>query len=202
VRPSESKTSQILTLIREKGVLRPRDLAPLGLHPSNLAVLFNQGVLARSGRGLYTLAEGDWTEHHSLVETSRRVPGATIGLLSALRFHGLTNEMPHQIWIFVSRKARKPRVDYPSLRIFRCEPEHLLEDTIQPCIEGTDVHITNVPRTIADCFLHRRAVGIEVAILALRQALQQRLCSPAELSRAARKRRAWNTMRPYLEALL
>lgn len=200
--PPQDKTSRILALVREKGVLRPRDLPALGIHPSNLAVLHKRGILSRSGRGLYTLPDGDWTEHHSLVETSRRVPGAVIGLSSALRFHGLTNEMPHRIWIFVSRKARKPKVDYPPLLVFRCEPDHLLEDILRPCLEGTEVCITNVPRTIADCFLHRRAVGLEVAIQALREAVQQRLCSPTDLAQVARKRRAWNTMRPYLEALL
>lgn len=197
-----SKTAQIMALVKRVGVLRPRDLAPLGLHPSNLALLAHQGLLMRTGRGLYTLPDGEWTENHSLVEASRRVPGAVIGLASALRFHGLTNEMPHEIWLFISRKGRKPRVDYPSLRIFRCEPERLQEATIRPTIEGVEVCITNVPRTLADCFLHRRAVGLDVAIQALREALQRRLCNPAELAKVARERRAWNTLRPYLEALL
>ena len=199
---SESKTSQILALIREVGVLRPRDLSARGIHPSNLALLYRQGVITRTGRGLYTLADGGWTENHSLVEASRRVPGAVIGLASALRFHELTNEMPHQVWVFISRKARKPRVDYPSLNIFRCEPERLMEDTINPIVEGTRVCITSISRTVVDCFLHRRIVGLDVAIQALRETVQRRLCSPAELSQIARKRRAWNTMRPYLEALL
>ena len=154
------------------------------------------------GRGLYTLVDGDWTEHHSFAEAAKRVPGGVIGLASALRFHELTNEMPHQVWIFISRKAWKPKVDYPVLRIFRCEPDRLLDDTLQPRIEGMDVRITNVPRTITDCFRHRRAIGLEVAILALREALQRRLCTPAELALVAKKQRAWTIMRPYLEALL
>jgi predicted transcriptional regulator of viral defense system len=88
------------------------------------------------------------------------------------------------------------------LRIFRCESERLLDDTIQPIIEGAEVRITNVPRTITDCFRHRRAIGLDVAILALREAIQRRLCTPADLALVAKKHRAWNIMRPYLEALL
>ena len=197
-----SKTAQILALLKAKGVLRPRDLGDLGIHPRNLSILHQQGVLARMGRGLYTLVDGDWTEHHSFAEAAKRVPGGVIGLASALRFHELTNEMPHQVWIFISRKAWKPKVDYPVLRIFRCEPDRLLDDTLQPRIEGMDVRITNVPRTITDCFRRRRAIGLEVAILALREALQRRLCTPAELALVAKKQRAWTIMRPYLEALL
>jgi predicted transcriptional regulator of viral defense system len=152
--------------------------------------------------GLYTLVAGDWTENHSLAETAKRVPGCVIGLASALRYHGLTNEMPHQVWVFISRKAWKPKVDYPALQIFRCEPERLRDDTTQACIEGTEVWITNVPRTITDCFRHRRAIGLDVAIRALREAIQHRLCTPADLVLVAKKHRAWNLMRPYLEAIL
>ena len=191
-----------MALLKARGVLRPRDLVDLGLHPRNLSNLWQQGVLERTGRGLYTMIEGDWTEHHSFVEATKRVPGCVIGLASALRFHGLTNEMPHQVWIFISRKAWKPKVDYPALQIFRCEPECLRDDTIQPCLEGTEVRITNVPRTITDCFRHRRSIGLDVAILALREAIARRLCTPADLALVAKKHRAWNFMRPYLEALL
>ena len=196
------KTSQIMALLKAKGVLRPRDLVELGIHPRNLSNLHQQGVLARSGRGLYTLVDGDWTEHHSLAEAATRVPGCVIGLASALRFHGLANEMPHQVWVFISRKAWKPKVDYPALQIFRCEPEQLRDETILPCIEGKEVRITNVPRTITDCFRHRRAMGLDVAITALREAIRRHLCTPAELALVARKHRAWNLMRPYLEAIL
>jgi len=202
VSPSPSKTAQIMALLEAKGVLRPRDLEGMGIHPRNLSNLYRQGRLARTGRGLYMLVDGTWTEHHSFAEAAKRVPGCVIGLASALRFHELTDEMPHQVWVFISRKAWKPKVDYPVLQIFRCEPDRLLDDTIQPLIEGLEVRITNVPRTVTDCFRHRRAIGLEVAILALREAIQRRLCTPAELALIAKKHRAWNLMRPYLEALL
>lgn len=196
------KVAQIMALFKDKGVLRPRDLVEMGIHPRNLSNLHQQGILERTGRGLYTLVDGDWTEHHSLAEAAKRVPGCVIGLASALRFHGLANEMPHQVWVFISRKAWKPKVDYPALQIFRCEAERLWDDTIVPGIEGTEVRITNVPRTITDCFRHRRAIGLDVAIAALRDAVQRRLCTPAELALVAKQHRAWNLMRPYLESIL
>jgi len=84
----------------------------------------------------------------------------------------------------------------------RQEPMRLLDDTIRPIVEGTELCITDVPRTITDCFRHRRAIGLDVAIRALREAIQRRLCTPAELALIARKHRAWNIIRPYLEAIL
>lgn len=197
-----SKASAVLALARERGVLRPVDLAQEGMHPRNLSVLYERGLLIRTGWGLYALPDGEWTEHHTLVEAARRVPGCVIGLASALRYHDLTTEMPHQVWIFISRRARKPRVDYPPVQVFRCEPERLQSGTIRPVIEGIEVTITNVPRTLVDAFRHRRALGMDVAISALRQAIQKRSCTPAEIASMAREHRAWNIMRPYLEALL
>ncbi|WP_005032549.1 type IV toxin-antitoxin system AbiEi family antitoxin domain-containing protein [Holophaga foetida] len=194
--------TQVIALMRERGVLRPMDLDQFGLPPGCLAQMYRRGLLERSGRGLYTLADGEWTEHHTLLEASRRVPNGIIGLLSALRFHELTLEMPHEVWMLVSRKARHPGVDYPVLRVFRCEPERLATGVIHPVIEGTPVPVTDVPRTVADCFKHRRQVGLDVAVQALKEALQRRLSTPADLAEAARQGRVWNLMRPYMEAIL
>jgi hypothetical protein len=32
-------------------------------------------------------------------------------------FHGLTTQMPHETWLAVDRKARKPKVTYPPIRV-------------------------------------------------------------------------------------
>jgi predicted transcriptional regulator of viral defense system len=102
----------------------------------------------------------------------------------------------------MDRKARRPRVDYPPVRVYRCDAGRLHEDVIRIRIEGVEVVLTNIPRTVADCFKHRRVAGFDVAIEALRDVVGRRLCTPSELVEAARRARVWNLMRPYLEALL
>lgn len=195
-----TKASQIVALAKTQGVLRPRDLVPYQIHPRNLSMLCERGTMLRTGRGLYTLTEGEQTEHHTLVEVARRVPRGVIGLTSALSYYELTDEMPHKVWIFIGRKARKPIMDYPPLEVFRCDADQLLDDAVSVVIEGTDVRITSIARTVVDCFKHRRVVGIEVAIQALREVLEKRLCTLAEVSRLAEKRHVRNVMRPYLQA--
>lgn len=61
--------------------------------------------------------------------------------------------------------------------------------------------IFDIPKTVADCFKHRRRVGLDVAIEALRDAIRQRKATPAALMRTAATDRVANVMRPYLEAL-
>jgi hypothetical protein len=72
----------------------------------------HQAACAKTGR-----SKSQATEHHSLAEASKPVPNGIICLISALRFHDLTTQVPHEVWMAISEKARHPRVDYPPLRI-------------------------------------------------------------------------------------
>lgn len=81
---------QVLSLVEQKGMLRPRDLKPYNIPRIYLARLLEEGALQKIGRGLYTLPDRDVTEHHSLAEICKRIPSGVVCLLSALRFHELT----------------------------------------------------------------------------------------------------------------
>lgn len=203
MRAPQTRTERTLHLARTKGLLRPRDLAQQGIPGNYLWRLAEKGLLMRVGRGLYApLGGGDWSEHHSLAAAVRKVPGAVIGLLSALRFHNLGTAMPHEVWVFIDHKARAPKVDYPALRVLRCQAPRLREGTEVHRLDGVAVVLTTVPRTVADCFKHRSKVGLDVALEALREALQNRRCTPNDLVQAAQSARVWTVLRPYLEALL
>lgn len=200
---ARTKTEQTLQLARTKGLLRPQDLVQQGIPGHYLWRLAEKGLLMRVSRGLYApLDGGDWSEHHSLAAVARKAPGAVIGLLSALRFHDLGTAMPHEVWIFIDHKARAPKVDYPRLRVFRCQSPRLREGIEVHRLDGVEVAITAIPRTVADCFKHRSKVGLDVALEALREALRHRRCTPTEVTRAAQSAHVWTSLRPYLEAIL
>src|ERR1700716_1938448 len=90
---------QVLELARRAGVLRSRELASHGLHPENLRRLCERGLLVRAGRGLYVPADTAPTENRTLAEACKRVPNGVACLLSALQFHGLTTQLPFQVWL-------------------------------------------------------------------------------------------------------
>lgn len=56
-----------------------------------------------------------------------RVPDGVCCLLSALRLHGLTTQSPAEVWVAPPEKARRPRLDYPRLRIARFAGDALTE---------------------------------------------------------------------------
>jgi len=140
-------------------------------------------------------------EHHSLAEAAKRVPRGVVCLLSALRYHGLTTQSPFEVWMAIGEKDRRPKGDDQSLRIVRYSPQALGAGVDAHDIDGVRVRIFSPAKTVADCFKYRNKIGIDVAIEALKDCVQRRLCSADELVRYARICRVWNVMRPYMEAV-
>jgi len=192
---------QILTLASEHGLIRPRDLAPLGLPRVALTRLVRQGLLTRVGRGLYAHPDRTVSEHASLAEVARKHPQAIVCLLSALRVHNLTTQSPFEVWLAIPNKARAPKLAYPPLRIVRFSGAALTEGIEDHQIDGVTVRVTSVERTVADCFKFRNKIGVDVAIVALREAWMGKRVHMDELWRCATLCRVANVMRPYMERL-
>jgi predicted transcriptional regulator of viral defense system len=195
------RTQQILEIVAEAGVLRPRDLDAHGIPRIYLSRLCERGLLDRVGRGLYVVPDADVSEHHTLAEAGKRVPHGVVCLLSALRFHGLTTQSPSEVWLAIANKAWRPQVDYPPLRFVRFSERTLEAGVEEHSIEGVLVRIYNPAKTVADCFKYRNKIGLDVALEALRDCRRQRRCTNDELWHYAKICRVANVMRPYMEAI-
>ena len=193
---------QIVRLARRQGILRSRDLAPLDIPRRHLTRLIEQGVLLRSGRGLYTLASADVSENHSLAEACKRVSSGIVCLLTALRFHGLTTQNPWEVWMAITPASRKPKLNHPPLRVVRFSGKAFTEGIEHHRIEGVDVRIYSAAKTVADCFKYRHKVGVDIASPALRDAWQKRKVTAEQISHYSEVCRVTNVMRPYLDSLL
>lgn len=183
------------------GVLRPRDVEAVGIPREYLLRLMRRGVVVRSGRGLYRLAQAPVTEHRSLAEVGKRVPDAVICLLSALVFHDLTTQIPPEVWIALPAGRRSPKLDTVQTRVARFTGAALTEGREQHNLEGVPVTIYSAAKTVADCFKFRNKIGLDVAIEALRNCLRTRKATAGEINRYAQICRVARVMRPYLEAI-
>jgi predicted transcriptional regulator of viral defense system len=189
-------------MVRKAGVLRPRELAAAGIPRAVLSRLEQQGKIRRIGRGLYTLADAPATEHLDLIEVSKRVPNGVICLISALQFHEMTTQLPHEVWIAVANKIHDPRIDHPPVRVVRFSQAALTFGVETHKIHGVSVRITSPAKTVADCFKFRNKVGTDVAVEALKEFRRARKGKLDDLWEAAEVCRVVNVMRPYLEALV
>ena len=187
--------------LKQAPVQRMRDLESLGLSRPRVRSLVDKGILEKAARGLYVLRSADVSENRTLAEVGKKVPHGVICLLSALRFHDLTTQSPHQVWVALERSAWTPKVDHISLKIVRYSGEAFEKGHQEHLIEGVPVRITSPAKTVADCFKYRNKIGLDVALEALRDVLRKRLCTVEELMRFARICRVANVMKPYLESM-
>ena len=197
-----SKAELVARMVRQSGVFRPRDLDRCGIPREYLRQAKDRGLVRQVGRGLYVAEGSRASEHHTLAEAAKRVPNGVICLLSALRFHGLTTQAPHEVWMAIGHKARRPRVDSPPLRIVHFSGKALSYRVEEKKIEGVNVRVFHPAKTVADCFKFRNKIGLDVALEALRDCYRQRKASMDELYLAAKVRRVERTMQPYLESLV
>jgi predicted transcriptional regulator of viral defense system len=159
------------------------------------------GLLEQAGRGLYRPPGASVTEHHTFAEVAKRIPEGVICLLSALSFHRLTSQNPHEVWMAVGHKAWAPRSENVGLRIVRLSGASLREGIDTHTVEGVPVRVYNPAKTVADCFKFRHKIGIDVAIEALKETWRARRATMKDIEHYARIDRVSKVMRPYLESL-
>ena len=190
---------KVIALLKRKGVLRPRDLDRHSIPREILRRLCDRGAVQRIGHGLYRLTNGKESEHVTLAEVSKQIPGGVVCLISALRFHNLTTQSPFEVWLAIDVKAYRPKTDLP-VRFVRYSGPALSEGAVTHKIDGVPVKIYNLAKTIADCFKYRNKIGLDIALDALKECRKEQRCSMDELWHYAKICRVSNVMRPYLEA--
>lgn len=184
-----------------RGVLRTTEALRLGIHPRTLYQLRDQGQIEAISRGVYRLADLPPLAHPDLVTVALRVPSGVVCLISALAFHEITTEVPHEVQIALPRGTKSPKIDHPPLRAFRFSEPGLSLGVQTVKLDGIDVRIYDPAKSVVDCFRYRNKLGVDVAIEALKLCIERKLARPADLIRYARKCRAERVMLPYVEAL-
>ena len=199
--PILTQEQQALALIRQRGLLRARDVAAAGVPTALLTRLVRAGRLQRVERGLYALPDASLDAHRSLAEVTLRAPRGVICLLSALRVHEIGTQAPFEVWLALPQGVNPPRQTGPSLRVVRMSGAAMTEGIETRIIDGATVPVFCAAKTVADCFKFRNKVGLDVALEALREAWRQRKLSMDVLWHYAEVNRMSRVMRPYIEAL-
>ena len=196
-----TRQEQGIKVIRRMGIARTAELEARGVPRAQLYRLVREGLVERLARGVYVVAGHSPSADHTLAQVAKRVPAAVFCLLTALRFHDLTTQSPPEVWIALPEKARKPRLDYPRLRVARFSGAALTEGIETHRLEGVEIRVYSAAKTVADCFKYRSKVGIDVAVEALRDFSRRYRGGATDLARFARVCRVMRVMQPYLDAI-
>jgi predicted transcriptional regulator of viral defense system len=201
--PRKEKLAKELDIFRKYGgILRTTQALKLGIHPRAIYAMRDSGMLEQLSRGVFRLADLPPLEQPDLVTVASRIPNGVICLISALSFHDLTTQIPHEVYVALQRGSEKPRCEYPPVRLFWFSGTAFSEGVEIHKISRTPVRIYNPEKTIADCFKYRNKIGVDVAVEALKKWIARKSPSIEKLTNYARTCGVEKVLKPYLEALL
>jgi predicted transcriptional regulator of viral defense system len=183
------------------GTLRTTEALAAGIHPRTLYAMRDAGEIEMLARGVFRLSGLPPLTDPDLAMVAKAVPQGVVCLISALAFHELTTQVPHEVHLAIARTARPPRLTYPPLRIYRFSAEAFAAGVEIHTIEQIAVRVFGPEKTLADCFKYRNKVGMEVVLEAIRAYRRRRKPRFQQVLEYARVCRVERLMRPYLEAM-
>ena len=191
-----------LTVAASKGgTFTTGEVRRTGVSPRTLYRLREAHKVTCVSRGVYQLADAPDAISPDYAAIVKRVPEGVVCLRSALHHHGLGTEIPREIDVAISRDANVPRLDYPRVRFFRMSPRPFGAGVERAVIGGAELRVFSAEKTLADCFKHRRLLGTDTCVDAIRAYMSRRNRNPGLVLEMARVCRVEQVVRPYLEAL-
>jgi len=184
------------------GVLKTGEALSAGIHPRILYEMERRGILEKLARGLFRLADMPPLGNQDLVSVALKVPNGVICLISALAYHEITTQIPHEVYLALNRGAGPPRLAHPPIRVFWFTGQAFTEGIESDRLDGVQVRIYSPEKTIADCFKYRNKIGLDTAIEAVKLYRKRKHFKLDDLMGFARVCRVEKIIRPYLEALL
>lgn len=200
---ANSRYTKAICIFKDHGgILRTAQALKLGIHPETLYAMRDSGTLEMISRGVYRLSDSPPLSNPDLVTVATRVPGGVICLISALSYHEITTQIPHEIHVALPRGAEEPRLDYPPIKTYRFTGEAFKAGVDTHDIDSVSVRIYSPEKTLADCFKFRNKVGLDTVIEAIRFYRERKSINVEDLLHYATICRVNKIMRPYLEAIL
>ena len=178
------------------------EIRKAGIPSQILVELCAKGEIERLCRGVYISSTAQSTSELSLQIAMLKMPQSIVCLLSALRFHNFTTQLPHDIWLAVKPHSWIPKSDELPLRIVTFSNESYSYGVEEHEIDGIKIKVYSAAKTVADCFKFRNKIGLDIAMEALREGYSLKLFTVSELMEAAKVRRVTNVITPYMESLL
>ena len=195
---------KILILYRKQLIyLKTIEALRYGIQPRTLYAMRDHAVIEQLACGLFRLAGIATLSHQDLVVVAKKFPKGIVCLLSALDFHGLTSQIPHQIYIAYKQNWHQPKMGYPPLKIFRFSEVSFNAGVEKHIVDGVNIKIYSPEKTLVDSFKFRNKVGVDVAIEALKFYWQKNKNPNVQLLlKYAKICHVDKIMRPYLEGLI
>lgn len=184
------------------GVLRTAEAIRQSIHPRTIYEMRDSGLIEPISWGLYRLSSLPPLSAPDLASVSLQVPGGVICLISALAFHDITTQVPHEVYIALQHGSTRPKIEHPPVRIFWLSGKAFSEGIETRMIDDIQVRVYSPEKTIADCFKYRNKIGLDVALESLKLYLQLKKKDINKLVHYSRICRVEKVILPYIEAII
>jgi len=198
-----NKEKELINYLKNKGgIASYNEIMEAGFNKPVLRDILNSGRIQKLDRGLYRLSSGITLSNPDFVAVAIKAPKGVICLLSALSYYELTDEIPKYVDVAIPRGAHANIIKYPPVRFYRFSPKTWREGIEKYDIEGYEVKIYSIAKTIADCFKFRGKIGIDIARQAMKSAIQEKDVKPRDIMSYAKLCRVDKIVKPILETML
>jgi predicted transcriptional regulator of viral defense system len=175
------RTKSMTTPLKKLGIFTAAEAIELGYSQPSISRLAKSGELVRLEQGIFRHrdAKPDFESLDYVVATKRFGDSSAIGLLSALTYHGLIEQVVEQIWILVPPNTKTNSDRYRCIRV---------KTDLNVGIERhKNFAITNIERTIIEAFKYSSKIGLDVAVRAARFALKKKLTTASRILKQAKE---------------
>lgn len=188
------------TIQKAGGIIRTSEALKAKISPKTFYMLRDLGLIEEISRGVYYISEMSISDP-DLVSITKRIPSGVICLISALSFHNITTEIPHRVYVAVPKGARTNRVEYPPVSVHHYSPESYSAGVEIHDIDGVQVKIYSVEKTLVDCFKFRNKIGMDVFLEAIQYYKERKRTRLAVIDEFAEICGVRTVMRPYIEPI-
>src|SRR2546428_12900903 len=106
-----------------------------------------KGALEQLSRGLFRLSSLPKLGNPDLVSVSLKIPQGVICLVSALAFHDLTTQVPHQVYVALLRGSEPPRIFFPPIVVFWFSVQAFMEGVLVLKLVGLPARVFSSEKT-------------------------------------------------------
>jgi predicted transcriptional regulator of viral defense system len=140
-----------------------------------LSLMISEGLIESLEKGIYSKADCPVDENREMIIALVRIGDPScVSLLSALYYHGLTDRIPDQTWLFVPYKKTTRNLNVKLIRKREIDWEVGIESVGQ-------LKVTSIERTLIDCLCDRKHFTELDAIKYMKEAIADKMTTPRKL---------------------
>lgn len=190
---------KILEYMNTRDFARAKELRELGVSGRSISLATEEGLISRESRGLYMAKNIEPETYLHFAEIGMRYPKFPICLMSALSYYEVTVEIPRKTWIAIEARSWDPKQANPRIRTVRFREPLFSQGLEIRKINGVNVQIYSLEKSLADAFRNPKLVDRSVAIEALKTTLSKQMSNVARIYESAKNFNAVKQILPVLE---